>query len=173
MDSRLRGNDGYGVVALVSLPALVGRARPPPEGGFAKIGESLGGLARAYRFDIATNWLCAARLNRGLSCYWLAGDDSGMPPASAGVFRPTLATGNELRERGYTWQMKPACAALPSLSMRTTPRLALQEVFLRNNRLSGILFLQDEPECFRASAQIVQDTLPVALFIIARPGISV
>ena len=45
--------------------------------------------------------------------------------------------------------------------------------FLRNNRLSGILFLQDEPECFRASAQIVQDTLPVALFIIARPGISV
>ena len=58
--------------------------------------------------------------------------------------------------------------------MRLCDRLqAGRPVFLRNNRLSGILFLQDEPECFRTSAQIVQDALPVALFIIARPGISV
>jgi len=48
------------------------------------------------------------------------------------------------------------------------------QCFLRNNdRLSGILLLQNKAKCFRASVEIVQDTLPVTLFVIARPGISV
>jgi hypothetical protein len=54
MDSRLRGNDGYGGVALVLLRSLAVRARAPPEAGFAKIVEGLCGLAWAIRYDNAT-----------------------------------------------------------------------------------------------------------------------